>query len=151
MRVSDIHTPNVTGGGITISASMILTPRQIYGAFYFRIFHGISLSCNFARCPFDNSASKEWCHLHPDHPPGQAKLKKKKITRVLPWESLGCPGEIWSGINQKFIVMWGSLHLLGFHIVSSDSDSDYPHHPHLLPNSLIQSWTSIPLLCTMLQ
>ena len=34
------------------------------------------------------------------------KAFSKKITRVLPRESLGCPGEIWSGINHKFIVMW---------------------------------------------
>lgn len=66
-----IRTTRVSGGGITISASMILTPRQIYGAIN-ESSTAIVLSCNFARCPFDNSASKEWCHLHPDHPPGQA-------------------------------------------------------------------------------
>lgn len=42
--------------------------------------------------------------------PGKAFFKK--ITRVLPWESLGCLKEIWSGINHKFICNVRMEHIL---------------------------------------
>ena len=88
-----IRTTRVSGGGITISASMILTPRQIYGA--------INESSTAFHCP----ATLLVAHLTTQHQRSDA-ICIPIIHLARPWESLGCPEEIWSEISHKFIVMW---------------------------------------------
>lgn len=77
---SNIHTPNVpkcpehrwwdhrssNSGNFRTSSIFLLNEVSDLNT-------KANMSCNFARCPFDSSASKEWCHLHPDHPPGPGK------------------------------------------------------------------------------